>query len=223
MPYLRRRVLLRLDAGFPASLALYKVAGLRRAPPFSPSAAPPRSAPHRLPSTSSAGYSDMRADIFKARECDLARETVIISYAKHACTSLDRGSVRRTRRAILSTWEGWNLRDPKGSYKEWVAFANKICAYGLETSEAYHRAARAQLWEELPSNYGLPRWDPLEKMKNEALAVDPRWSSCLDVLTRIINIRHTYLQNLIAPLPRSSHSPVEKVYHHINTAFFVRV
>ncbi|KAJ6535410.1 hypothetical protein B0H19DRAFT_1079894 [Mycena capillaripes] len=135
MPYLRRRVLLRLDAGFPASLALYKVAGLRRAPPFSPSAAPPRPA----------SATRSRDGHHKLREACPPVPPFLRIPLTEACTSLDRGSVRRTRRAILSTWEGWNLRDPKGSYKEWVAFANKICAYGLETSEAYHRAARPAL------------------------------------------------------------------------------
>ncbi|KAJ6535420.1 hypothetical protein B0H19DRAFT_1271190 [Mycena capillaripes] len=149
-----------------------KSPGLRRAPPSSPSTAPPRSAPpgssHRLPSTSSAIYSDRRVYIFNARECDVVRETV--NHELHEAFLI---GVLRARRAILAMWGGWNLSDPRRSYKEWSPFENEIYACCLEKSKAYHRATRTQLWEELPSMYGLPPVDALEKMKSEALAVDP--------------------------------------------------
>ncbi|KAJ6556450.1 hypothetical protein B0H19DRAFT_1152622 [Mycena capillaripes] len=197
--YLRRRALLHLDTGFPTSLGLYEVTGLET---FASDGLDDSLLTIRCASEVGATwvlptafyflcYSDMR-DILNAREWPLLsevdRETVIVSYTKQrvacppvlpflripfteGCTSLDRCSDYKA--SYLVDVGSWNISDPLGSYKEWSPFESKICAYCLEKSEAYHRAARAQLWEELPSIYGLPPWDALEKMKSEALAADP--------------------------------------------------
>ncbi|KAJ6571237.1 hypothetical protein B0H19DRAFT_1231120 [Mycena capillaripes] len=59
------------------------------------------------------------------------------------CTSLDCCSAYKA--SYLVDVNSWNISDPLGSCKDWTHFESKTCAYCLEQSEEYHRAARKWL------------------------------------------------------------------------------
>ncbi|KAJ7612164.1 hypothetical protein FB45DRAFT_940000 [Roridomyces roridus] len=47
----------------------------------------------------------------------------------------------------------------------------KTCGVCLTSLQAAHRRARQEFWNRMPSMYGLPPWEELEKMKTEAIGV----------------------------------------------------
>lgn len=196
--YLRRRALLHLDTGYPTSLAVYEVSG---AETFSSDGLDDSLLTIRCASEVGATwvlptafyflcYSDMR-DILNSpqwqRLSPVDQETTIVSYTKQrvvcppvlpflripfteGCTTLGRCSAYKA--SYLEDVGSWNISDPLGSYKDWTPFESKICRYCLDKSEEYHRHARKKLWDELPSIYGLPAWDVLERLKAESLSVE---------------------------------------------------
>ncbi|KAJ7879188.1 hypothetical protein B0H14DRAFT_3773705 [Mycena olivaceomarginata] len=46
-----------------------------------------------------------------------------------------------------------------------------LCNRCVAEIKSLHAAARQELWDRLPQMFGLPRWEELEKLKREALAV----------------------------------------------------
>jgi hypothetical protein len=46
-----------------------------------------------------------------------------------------------------------------------------LCNRCVAKIRSLHAAARQELWDRLPQMFGLPRWEELEKLKREALAV----------------------------------------------------
>ncbi|KAJ7731818.1 hypothetical protein DFH07DRAFT_846989 [Mycena maculata] len=196
--YLRRRALLHLDTGYPTSLAVYEVSGSET---FSSDGLDDSLLTIQCASEVGATwvlptafyflcYSDMR-DILNSpqwqRLSPVDQETTIVSYTKQrvvcppvlpflripfteGCTTLDRCSAYKA--SYLEDVGSWNISDPLGSYKDWTPFESKICRYCLDHSEEYHRQARRKLWDELPSIYGLPPWDVLERLKAESLSME---------------------------------------------------
>ncbi|KAJ7182413.1 hypothetical protein C8R43DRAFT_1116056 [Mycena crocata] len=196
--YLRRRALLHLDTGYPTSLGVYEVSGSET---FSSDGLDDSLLTIQCASEVGATwvlptafyflcYSDMR-DILNAptwgRLSGVDQETTIVSYTRQrtacppvlpflripfteGCTDLDRCSAYRA--LYLEDVGSWNISDPLGSYKDWTPFETKICSYCLVQSEEYHKRARKKLWDGLPSIYGLPSWDVLERLKQESLSVE---------------------------------------------------
>jgi hypothetical protein len=198
IPYLPRRALLHLDTGFPTSLGVYNVSGSET---FSSDGLNDSLLTIQVASEVGATwvlpaafyflrYSDLK-DILaapqRAHHSELDRGVAVSSYTRQrlaclpalpflripfteGCTALNTCDVYKA--AYLADVPAWNISDPLGSYKDWSPFEGKICAYCLERSGEYHRAARRRLWEELPGVYGLPGWEVLEGMKREALRVE---------------------------------------------------
>jgi hypothetical protein len=197
--YLRRRALLHLDTGFPTSLAVYEISGSETFASdglddslLTIQCASEVGAPWVLPTAFYfLCYSDMR-EILAARAwprlSPADQATAIASYTKQrtacppvlpflripfteGCVALDRCSAYKAQ--YLEDVGTWNISDPLGSYRDWTPFESRVCAYCLKKSEEYHRVGREKLWANLPAIYGLPAWDILERLKAEALAVEP--------------------------------------------------
>lgn len=53
-------------------------------------------------------------------------------------------------------------------YEGWYSYSKAVCPSCLRNSQAMYNTAREALWDTLPAMFDLPRWEKLEKIRQEA-------------------------------------------------------
>jgi hypothetical protein len=103
--------------------------------------------------------------------------TKILSVAKAAGDACDNWETCNTKRLKLNFAIDVShlMRFPLDLWTEDSVWGTMrvfgLCNRCVAEIKSLHAAARQELWDRLPQMFGLPRWEELEKLKREALAV----------------------------------------------------